>query len=186
MHVTSHRWHHSCVGVPAGHDIKTCVCRECVAYRKATTPEPRYEIPPVATSVLIIAAVVIAGTLLIWSILERGRTSVTDDSDEPHSTAQGLAVLDDGGYVAPDDAIVADYQTALDALRRSVCPIPEERVADMALATQEEVAAAGLRMDLLDTINGAVRTASSAPPPPGLSGEDRCALVFTRFILNST
>ena len=98
---------------------------------------------------LMWAGIASVGTLIviatISSLMDGNGGSKATDEGETESVAQGLAVLDAGGFVAPDDPEVLAYKRRLDQLRDDVCPIPEERVADMAVSAQAQARRGGWR-----------------------------------------
>lgn len=114
-------------------------------------------------------------------------------SEEPESVAQGLAVVDEGTYVSPDDPLVIEYQDALDSMS-SKCSISEERIADMVVSSQSQLEERGIfDYGLRDVLEGTARLAQTDPNPK-IAGapadpadpQDECALLFTNFILQNS
>jgi hypothetical protein len=175
---------------PPAHDVRTCVCVDCVAQRRAVSPAGssftggHTDSIQVAVRVFFVVGGLALLVLLVVSILR----SDSDAADEggTESTAQGIAVLDAESFVPPDDPSVHKYQRVLNQLRTSTCVISEERVADMAVASRERLATRGVDLDHFDVLSGTLRLAASSPPPRSASAADRCAHAFTMFILDST
>jgi hypothetical protein len=110
-------------------------------------------------------------------------------SDETESVAQGLAAIDEGDYVAPDNGVVIGYQRHLDHLRSTVCPIEEEQVADLAVSSRDVAANNGRFVTTLVVLEEASTAARLAPDheamaislnlPTQTTARDRCALYLS-------
>lgn len=171
-------WRHEEDGSISGH----------VSYRSSIPfPGSRRVWAGVGAGLAVVATLIGIGV----ATSDRAADSVSSPEEGTETVAQGLAVLDEGGFVPVDDPSVIDYQMNLDRLRDETCFISEERVADMAVASRRS---AGLTSaSLLEVLEEANRAAALAPDPEAVaislglpqpaSAEDECAVYFTAAVL---
>ena len=125
--------------------------RDQVTHRRAVPSFKKALFAP--PTLWMLAVLVVIGILFLRPTSE----SETSDSRGYETVAQGLAVIDEGGFVAPDDPMVSSYQDALIELRSSVCFVPEEQIADMAVSARENLMSEGVPATVLQILIEAKR-----------------------------
>jgi hypothetical protein len=71
---------------------------------------------------------------------------------EPETVEYRLAVVDSGGYVAPDDPIVSEFAIYLDALEQRCPDNTREQIADQTISIQQQLAERGVSEGLLEIL----------------------------------
>lgn len=89
-----------------------------------------------------------------------------------------LATIEEGTYVAEDDPLVDDYQAALDGLAAD-CGDSEERLGDMAVASQELLLNGGVSESLLSILRNVDLSIPSGSSPRFES----CSDVFGAYVV---
>lgn len=94
-----------------------------------------------------------------------------------HSIEYKLAVID--GYSTPSNELTRKYGHALDLLER-YCPEDRERIADMTVASQQELKKKNIDESLLQLLRN-FRTSIPEEAKPGEIGE--CSEIFSAYIV---
>ncbi|MEX0833596.1 MAG: hypothetical protein WD276_06965 [Actinomycetota bacterium] len=100
-------------------------------------------------------------------------------SSECRTVPCKAATLDQGTYVAPDDPVIFEYQQAFEALQKN-CSDSEERLADMAVVSQQQMQERGVTESLLSILE-----AVDASIPARLS-QKTCADIFASYVVLRT
>lgn len=118
--------------------------------------------------VVAAVAVLLVGTV-IGAVVPDGDSSPSQSRNED-SVEYKLAVVDEGGFVAPDDPVVDSYATLLDFLEPK-CNENRERIGDMAVVAKDELGTSLLT--ILRGVNGSIPTDFGSQP---------CADIFAYYV----
>lgn len=116
-------------------------------------------------------------------------------ADEP--IEYQLAVVDAGGYVDPNDPVVSEFRAALAVVEERCYKTSPERIPDMLVSIQQQLAQRGLNEGLLTILQALADPASFAhlqkvvyklPTAviPASSREGDCAAYLTAYVFDRT